>query len=60
MYSIQTEVEKKVAEQLTSFGIECYCPLITVVRQWSDWKKKVEVPLLTLMYLFNCLMRTEI
>lgn len=37
--------EKKVAEQLKKFGIECYCPLITVVRQWSDRKKKVEVPL---------------
>jgi transcriptional antiterminator RfaH len=37
--------EKKVAEQLTKFGIECYCPLITTVHQWSDRKKKVEVPL---------------
>ncbi len=37
--------EKKVAEQLKNKGIECYCPLITQVRQWSDRKKKVEVPL---------------
>ena len=37
--------EKKVAEQLRKSGIECYCPLITVMRQWSDRKKKVEVPL---------------
>ena len=37
--------EKKVAAQLNSIGIECYCPLITQVRQWSDRKKKVEVPL---------------
>ena len=37
--------EKKVAEQLNKMGIECYCPLITQVRQWSDRKKKVEVPL---------------
>ncbi|MFV5692492.1 UpxY family transcription antiterminator [Flavobacterium sp. LT1R49] len=37
--------EKKVAEQLKKSGIECYCPLITVMRQWSDRKKKVEVPL---------------
>ena len=37
--------EKKVAEQLRDKGIECYCPLITQVRQWSDRKKKVEVPL---------------
>jgi hypothetical protein len=26
---------------LTKMGIECYCPLITQVRQWSDRKKKV-------------------
>ena len=37
--------EKKVAEQLTKNGIECYCPTIIKVRQWSDRKKKVEVPL---------------
>ena len=37
--------EKKVAEQLTKIGIECYCPLIIQERQWSDRKKKVEVPL---------------
>lgn len=37
--------EKKVSEQLTKLGIVCYCPLITQVRQWSDRKKKIEVPL---------------
>jgi len=37
--------EKKVAEQLKQKGIECYCPIVTQVRQWSDRKKKVEVPL---------------
>ncbi|WP_426091867.1 UpxY family transcription antiterminator [Flavobacterium sp. DSR3-2] len=37
--------EKKVAEQLQKRGIECYCPLVTQMRQWSDRKKKVEVPL---------------
>lgn len=37
--------EKKVAEQLTQKGIECYCPLVTQVRQWTDRKKKVQVPL---------------
>lgn len=37
--------EKKVAENLSQIGIECYCPLITKVKQWSDRKKKVEVPL---------------
>lgn len=37
--------EKKVADKLNQLGIECYCPLITQVKQWSDRKKKVEVPL---------------
>ncbi len=37
--------EKKVAEQLVQMGIDCYSPLVTQVRQWSDRKKKVEVPL---------------
>lgn len=37
--------EKKVAEKLTQIGIECYCPIITQVKQWSDRKKKIEVPL---------------
>ena len=37
--------EKKVAEKLQQIGIDCYCPLVTQVKQWSDRKKKVEVPL---------------
>ncbi|OXA71447.1 antitermination protein NusG [Flavobacterium aquidurense] len=37
--------EKKVAEKLTEAGIECYCPLITQIKQWSDRKKAIEVPL---------------
>lgn len=38
--------EKKVTARLQQLGIEVYCPLIIQVRQWSDRKKKVEVPLL--------------
>ncbi|KAF2342058.1 UpxY family transcription antiterminator [Flavobacterium tistrianum] len=37
--------EKKVADKLNQLGIECYCPLIIQVKQWSDRKKKIEVPL---------------
>ncbi|MBE8727752.1 UpxY family transcription antiterminator [Flavobacterium hungaricum] len=37
--------EKKVAEKLIQLGIDCYCPLIIQLKQWSDRKKKVEVPL---------------
>lgn len=39
--------ELKVAEQLTIMGITNYCPTITVVKQYSDRKKKVNKPLLS-------------
>ncbi|MCF8320881.1 MAG: UpxY family transcription antiterminator [Flavobacterium sp.] len=38
--------EKKVVEGLEKLGIEVYCPMITQVKQWSDRKKKVEMPLI--------------
>lgn len=38
--------EKKVAEQLKKMGVTVYCPLVTQIHQWSDRKKKIEVPLL--------------
>lgn len=50
--------EKKVAEQLKQKGIECYCPLITQIRQWSDRKKRVEVPLFN-SYVFVHLEESE-
>lgn len=37
--------EKKILECLTQEGIEGFLPLQKVLRQWSDRKKKVEVPL---------------
>lgn len=39
--------ELKVAEQLTAMGIINYCPTITLVKQYSDRKKKVSKPLLS-------------
>ena len=38
--------EKKVAKLLDSKGIECYCPLNKVARNWSDRKKIVMEPLI--------------
>ena len=38
--------EKKVSKILTSKNIEHYCPLIKVVKQWSDRKKVVFEPLI--------------
>lgn len=43
--------EKKVAERLEKIGIIVYCPLVTQLKQWSDRKKKVQVPLFN-SYLF--------
>ena len=37
--------EKKVALLLSKKGIQNYCPLNKVIRQWSDRKKVVEEPL---------------
>jgi transcription antitermination factor NusG len=37
--------EKKVADRLQQIGVDVYCPLVTVVKQWSDRKKKVQMPL---------------
>ncbi|MFN3754485.1 UpxY family transcription antiterminator [Flavobacterium sp.] len=38
--------EKKVTVKLQELGFVVYCPLVTVVKQWSDRKKRVEEPLL--------------
>ena len=38
--------EKKVTDSLNAIGIEAYCPMVTVVKQWSDRKKKVQIPLI--------------
>ena len=37
--------EKKVLELLTRQGFEAFLPMQKVMKQWSDRKKKVEVPL---------------
>ena len=47
--------ELKVTERLRSIGIEGYAPCKIEVRQWSDRKKKVLVPLLPSMVLVQLL-----
>lgn len=37
--------EKRASEQLNQLGVNCYCPLIKKIKQRSDRKIKVEVPL---------------
>ena len=50
--------EKKVALELEKMGITVYCPMINQIRQWSDRKKKVEVPLIS-SYVFVQLKERE-
>lgn len=38
--------EKKVVARLEQLGVEVYCPMVQQVKQWSDRKKKVELPLI--------------
>ena len=38
--------EKKVEEQLHKMGLVVFCPKVSVVKQWSDRKKKVSQPLI--------------
>ena len=39
--------EQKVFERLEKAGYKSFLPLITELRQWSDRKKKVKVPLIS-------------
>ena len=48
---LRTEI--KVSQSLTVLGIENYTPTRMEIRQWSDRKKKIIVPLLPSMVLVN-------
>jgi len=52
-YAIYTRAnsEKKVAEKLLQKNIECYLPTRTILKSWSDRKKKIDEPLFR-CYLF--------
>jgi transcription antitermination factor NusG len=50
--------EKRVAELLTAAGIENYCPLNKVTRQWSDREKTVLEPFFK-SYVFVCITETR-
>lgn len=39
--------EVKVYESLKKLGLEAYLPTYKTIRQWSDRKKKIELPLFT-------------
>lgn len=40
-----SRAEKKIQKELTRREIECFLPLHKVIKQWSDRKKKLELPL---------------
>lgn len=48
-YAIYTKsrYEKRVAEDMKKNGYTVYLPLVKTMRQWSDRKKKVEIPLIS-------------
>ena len=45
--------EKKVEQRLNNLGINAYCPVKQEIKQWSDRKKKILVPVLPSMVLVN-------
>jgi transcription antitermination factor NusG len=45
VFYTKSRQEKKVSDLLSRRGFEVFLPLQKVMRQWSDRKKKVEVPL---------------
>lgn len=59
-YVIRTKPQHEIksARILADLGLEVYCPVITEIRQWSDRKKKVTVPLFK-SYLFVNIEKTN-
>ena len=39
---VQSCLEKKTAQRLATMGIECYLPVQSEIRQWSDRRKRVD------------------
>lgn len=48
---VKRKNEVKITSQLEGLGFQIFCPTITVVKQWSDRKKKVIEPLIS-SYIF--------
>lgn len=42
---VKSRSEKKVKERLDKMRIEAFLPLIKTVKQWSDRKKSIQIPL---------------
>lgn len=46
---VQSCLEKKTAERLAAMGIECYLPVQSEIRQWSDRRKRVDCLVIPMM-----------
>jgi transcription antitermination factor NusG len=55
-YVVKTNprAEKKVLDRLNSLGFDVFLPLIQTIRQWSDRKKKIEIPLINSTLFIHC------
>ena len=49
-----SRAEKKVQDRLELLGFTVYLPLVTTIKQWSDRKKKIEVPLISSTLFIQC------
>lgn len=54
----RSRTEKKVTEHMQKRGYQVYLPLVKTLKQWSDRKKKVEIPLIA-GYVFVCVNEEE-
>ncbi len=50
----KSNLEKRVAQHLTKSGWDIFFPTVTTIRQWSDRKKKVTVPLIPSVLFVHC------
>ena len=46
---VQSCLEKKTAQRLAAKGIECYLPVQSEIRQWSDRRKRVDCLVIPMM-----------
>ena len=51
---VKPQTEKKVAARLNAIDVVTYLPTISVVRQWSDRKKKLQIPAVSGVVFVQC------
>jgi transcription antitermination factor NusG len=52
--SVKVNCEKNVQKQLIGIGIDCFVPLVSTIRIWSDRKKKIKIPLIPAIVFVKC------